>query len=60
MEHTAMIAITHVDTALTRNLAFTQMGLAGLDAILVIWANCAKQVCFLMYRTRYRIAKANL
>ena len=42
-----MIAITHVDTALTRNLAFTQMGLACLDVILVIWANCAKQVGFL-------------
>ena len=46
MEHTDMIAITHVDTALIRNLAFTQMGLAGLDVILVILANCAKQVSF--------------
>ena len=42
-----MIAITQVDTALTRNLAFTQMGFVGLDVILVILANCAKQVYFL-------------
>ena len=42
-----MIAITHADTALTRNLAFTQMGLAGLDVILVMLENCAKQVSFI-------------
>ena len=46
MEHTELIAITHADTALTRNLAFTQMGLAGLDVILVMLENCAKQVSF--------------
>ena len=44
MEHTELIAITRVDTALTRNLAFTQMGLVQLDVILATLANCAKEV----------------
>ena len=44
MEHTEVVATTHVDTVLKRSLVFTQMGLAWLDVILVILANCAKQV----------------
>ena len=58
MEHTDMIAITHVDTALTRNLAFTQMGLACLDVILVMLANCAKQVSCICNMHCVKIAKA--
>ena len=44
MEHTEVVATTRVGTVLKRSLVFTQMGLAWLDVILVILANCAKQV----------------
>ena len=58
MEHTEMIARTNVDTVLTRNLAFTQMGLAWLDVILVMLANCAKQVSCICNMHGVKIAMA--
>ena len=60
MEHTELIAITHVDTALTRNLAFTQMGLVQLDVILATLANCAKEVSCICNIHGVKIAKAKL
>ena len=55
-----MIAITRVDTVLTRNLAFTPMGLAWLDVNRVILANCAKQVSLICNIHDLIIAKAEL
>ena len=60
MEHTEMIARTNVDTVLTRNLAFTQMGFACLDVILAMLANCAKQVSCICSIHGVKIAKAKL
>ena len=60
MEHTEVIATTHVDTVLTRNLAFTQMGLALLDVILVMLANRVKQVSCMCNIHGVEIAKAEL
>ena len=60
MEHTELIATTHVDTVLTRNLAFTQMGLVKLDVILAMLANCAKQVSCIRNIHGVKIEKAKL